>query len=588
MRDVSGFLCGGITLTVVPLLSLAADQTLKLEQLSMDMQLFNRLHVFNLDLVRSSALNEQLRKKLESLPADESSTTTVSLFTSPQKITTDPDWQKTIATCCQNGTLRLLAVDESHLYACHGMEFREEFGHLRRCLFRIAEKHSKHPIPVLFMTATPSIAMINDLQQLTGLSFHPRDDLVWPCSHSGVERRNIYLELTVRDKPFRRIKADLTKTCKRKGGRKMIVYSNSRKAIINLHSKCRQHLNVLGIQKDLLLVHGNMFREQKFHHTELFSGQPLLDECPTTRMVMRFDPVAYFATAGTSSSGLDCAEVDKVIFQGFPSSIEDLLQCSGRCGRNVDAHPSTSSFCVILSLSSLVALMTRIFILPKIEESRATQDIEGQSANDSIQQDNRTTAAQATTLGRTELAERQWKNVVQVASLLCLDNGRCIHMQLEELMLHPHTSTICDLPTSCGNACWRCLPSAVSTPFDAPIDKDRFKDYLIAIFITEKLVPSKLSLHRDCFLNELLGFETMGPNGKPVAIFHKAVFGVKAQQTARPRAKALLVKCFAAGILEPEVDGFQLRVKLGHRPNGNPVLNDDKAWDGFKLKKFST
>ena len=80
VRDVSGFLCGGITITVVPLLSLAANQTSKLEQLSLDNQLFNRFHVFNLDIIRSASLNEQLRHYLEQLPNDESCTTTVTNY----------------------------------------------------------------------------------------------------------------------------------------------------------------------------------------------------------------------------------------------------------------------------------------------------------------------------------------------------------------------------------------------------------------------------------------------------------------------------------------------------------------------------
>ena len=586
VRDVSGFLCGSITLTIVPLLSLAADQTAKLEQLSLDMHLFHRFHVFNLDIIRSSTLNQQLRSNLESLTGDDDDSKTISLFTSPQKITTDPEWQKTIATCCSNGTLRLIAVDECHLYAAHGMEFREEFAHLRECFFRIAEKSSKHSIPVLFMTATASQSMVMDLQQLTGLAFHPNDDLLWPQYHSGVERRNISLQLSFQDSPIRRIKAELVKTCKSAGGRKIIIYSNSRKAIINLHAKSRMHLNVLGIQKDVVLVHGNMFREQKFHHTDMFVAQPLMDECPTTRMLLRFDPVAYFATAGTSSSGLDCSEVDKVIFHGFPSSIEDLLQCSGRCGRNAQAHPGNSSFCLILSLNSLVAIMTRIFLVPKYEEARLAQSTTEQSPTTTTNKQPNQPPSNSATLGSTELAARQWMHVRQVASLLCLDNGRCIHHQLEELMLHPHASRVCDMDSSCGNACWRCSKDAVSTPLDAAIDKDRFKAYLVEIFIRGKLAPSQFSLHRDCFLNALLNFETIGPDDKPIAIFHKAVFGVKTQQTARPRTKALLVKCFAAGILEPDVEGFHLRAKLGYSPNGNPLLNNDNAWAGFKLTTF--
>ena len=145
VRDITGILCGGIMLKIVPLLSLAADQTSKLLQLSIDQTLFHRFKVFNLDVIRSASLNNELRNHLEQLKSDADCKTIVSLFSSPQKITKDPHWQQTIASCCMNGTLRLLAVDECHLYAAHGMEFREEFGELRKFLFRWSKNEFNIP-----------------------------------------------------------------------------------------------------------------------------------------------------------------------------------------------------------------------------------------------------------------------------------------------------------------------------------------------------------------------------------------------------------------------------------------------------------
>ena len=61
VRDVSGFLCGGISITIVPLLSLAADQTTKLTDLASSQSLNHRLQVFNLDVICSPKLNDTLR-----------------------------------------------------------------------------------------------------------------------------------------------------------------------------------------------------------------------------------------------------------------------------------------------------------------------------------------------------------------------------------------------------------------------------------------------------------------------------------------------------------------------------------------------
>ena len=134
------------------------------------------------------------------------------------------------------------------------------------------------------MTATASKSMVQDLEQLTGLPVHPTNDMMWPQYHSGVQRRNVFLDISFNASPHRRVKSELLKLCRTPGGRKLIVYSNSRKGIVHLYNKSRNVLNLAGIQKDLLLVHGNMYREQKFHHTDMFIGKPLLDECPTTRL----------------------------------------------------------------------------------------------------------------------------------------------------------------------------------------------------------------------------------------------------------------------------------------------------------------
>ena len=579
VRDVCGFICGGITLTIVPLLSLSADQTSKLTNLSSNQGLGKRLRVFNLDVIRSTNNNDFLRQRLESLSPE--SKTTIALFSSPQKLTRDPQWCQTITKCFQNGTLRFIAVDECHLYACHGMEFRQEFSDLKQVLFQCAKRWATTPIPILFMTATASLTMVSDLEALTGLSFCPTNDLIWPHCHSGVERRNISLNICFQDTPLRRIKRDLVKISRASGGRKIMIYSNSRKAIIDLHQKCRHQLNVLGIQKDLVLVHGNMYREQKFHNTNLFVGKPLVETCPTTRRLLRFDPVGYFATAGTTSSGIDCHEVDAVIFHGFPQSLEDLIQCSGRCGRSVTATFNTSSFTMIISLNSLVALMTRVFLIPKYEAAKRKQASDKPAA--SQQSSNPTSTMKSTTmLSIDALAKRQWDAIRKVIALICLDDGHCVHFALEQMMLNPHRQTQCDIPTSCGGACWRCAKPRITTPLDAAINIENFKAYLVRLFITDKVPSSRLSLHKDCFLDELLSIETPGPGGKPIKAFPKSVLGLTTNRYVRQRTKALIIKCFCAQILEPEVDGLHLLVKLGYMDNGNPRLNDPDSWTGFK------
>ena len=528
VRDVCGILTGGITITIVPLLSLSADQTSKLVTLSSSQGLDRHLKVFNLDVLRSKTINDFLRSKLESLSSD--SRIRVTLFTSPQKLTKDTSWQKTLQTCFRRGSIRFIAVDECHLYASHGLEFRQEFGDLKEILFNMAKRNTTIPIPILFMTATASDEMVNDVELLTGLTFDKTNDFMWPHHHSGVHRRNIFISFVFQDSPLRHIKRELIKTSRTADGRKLMVYSNSRKAIINLYGNCRNELNIKRIEKDLVLVHGNMYREQKFHNTDLFVGKPLVEQCPTTGRTLRFDPVGYFATAGATSSGIDCHEVDQVLFHGFPQSTEDFLQCSGRCGRSPTATYKTSRFTILASLNSMVSLLTRIFIIPKYEASKAA------ATNEANANSTDTTAPTTALLSQEALSKRQWERARCVMSLLCIDDGRCVHFALEQLMLNPNKSSICDLHTSCGGACWRCATPRISTPLDAPINVQTFKKYLLRMFITEKLPPSKLLLHNDVFLNEMLAFDTPGPDGKTVKCFPKAVLGITSKASVRQRS----------------------------------------------------
>ena len=81
----------------------------------------------------------------------------------------------------------------------------------------------------------------------------------------------------------------------------------------------------------------------------------------------------------------------------------------------------------------------------------------------------------------------------------------------------------------------------------------------------------------------MIDFEIPGADGKPRKPLAKDVLGLKNNRTVWQRTKAVILKCFAAGLLEPDVDGLVLKAKLGYCSNGNPRLNDDLAWKGFRF-----
>lgn len=151
VRDIAGIMCGGVVLTIVPLLSLSADQTAKVNKAISDLSL-SHADCYNLDVERNPGFNEDLRRRLESL--DPETDESIFLFSSPQNITQSAAWQKTIRIMLQKRTLSFIAVDECHLFASQGMEFRGEFYGLQEALFSSVTNHASSSVPILFMTAT--------------------------------------------------------------------------------------------------------------------------------------------------------------------------------------------------------------------------------------------------------------------------------------------------------------------------------------------------------------------------------------------------------------------------------------------------
>ena len=115
-RDVSGVMLRGVTLTIVPLLALGADQEQKLSYLSAVRKLNNvnlRMSAHHLDEIRYTKVGRDLFDFLRLLPSNTEST--FFLFSSPQLITTDRAWRDLFQELCKRGVLRFVCIDEVHL-----------------------------------------------------------------------------------------------------------------------------------------------------------------------------------------------------------------------------------------------------------------------------------------------------------------------------------------------------------------------------------------------------------------------------------------------------------------------------------------
>jgi hypothetical protein len=121
------------------------------------------------------------------------------------------------------------------------------------------------------------------------------------------------------------------------------------------------------IPGDVVCVNGSLFKEQKFHHTDIFVGEDLADQyidANGTIHHIQFFARVLVATAGAANAGLDSSLVRFVLRDGFPPSLQDLIQELGRAARYVGATAVDNTFLMIVSPASLFALFYRIFYCP--------------------------------------------------------------------------------------------------------------------------------------------------------------------------------------------------------------------------------
>ena len=356
VRDAIGLVAGGVILTIVPLLSLGADQTAKLQAKRVRNGL--PINVFHIDEYQGSKSNGDLLTYLHSLPKDRSET--VYLFSSPQKLATNKEWKHAVKSLIKKGVLSCLVLDEAHLFATFGTTFRKEIVALRPFSFDLlrcsALDNSLTKVPILCLTASGDEPIVDSLQLLTGIAFNFAKNILWPTDPAQVSRRsNLFMEVIYQEHPMRPIKTVLRRILVPGNKKKTIVYTNSLSKSNRLLTQIQEVIDAEELSGDMVLVNGDLFREQKFHNIQTFCGEDLHDSVDGT--IMHFHPRVLLATAGATNAGIDDKDVHIVIRDGFPPSMRDLAQETGRVGRRPDAMPSTDRVLYLLSFISFKSLL---------------------------------------------------------------------------------------------------------------------------------------------------------------------------------------------------------------------------------------
>ena len=171
-----------------------------------------------------------------------------------------------------------------------------------------------------------------------------------------------------------------------------------------------------------------------------------------------FYPMILLATAGCIGAGLDSPDAYSVSRIGFPSSITDMVQEMGRCGRGrfSTIGSSVDSMNLCLSLDDYVYLNQRLYLpAPK------------------------TPTHAVCILSRVEVIDLQRANLLELLKLIVL-RGNCWHKCIEALIGNPLEPPSIDL-TNCGDACPYCLD--LIKEYIMPVNREGLSQFLAEIFI---------------------------------------------------------------------------------------------------------
>ena len=184
---------GGITLIIIPLLALTANQ---LSRLHAAVQRYGDVVAVHLDETGRDDLINNVIPKMVGLSYQSSES--LVLLCSPQYLAETKEFRDALLVCNARRTLRLVAVDEAHVYAMHGRSFRASIRALGECFFSVVFAAGAAYTPLfLAMTATMPLVLLEVFSRLTHVNWMLAAHQLW-SSAVEFQQRNVTFALHVR------------------------------------------------------------------------------------------------------------------------------------------------------------------------------------------------------------------------------------------------------------------------------------------------------------------------------------------------------------------------------------------------------
>ena len=305
----------GITLVIIPLLALTANQLSHLQRAVQD---YVAVSAYHLDDTSKKDLTEKIIPKINSFQYE--SSTSMLLLCSPQFIADNIAFRNALLWARDPQVFRLIVIDEAHLYAIHGVSFRDSIRQLKRDFFAQLYRNMDRYAPLLLATtATMPTTFLRAQSSLAYVNWELPCHQLRP-SPTEFRQRYIEIELFVQGEVgsvgIDRLLLMLTTDDTSHGCIFAKFKSECTMWAAALEAKLADQL----IDMDVLQINGDMDKNEKFSFVRPF----------TSAVTMKnYHPRMLIATPATNT-GIDQVLIQYVLSVGLPRCLTTLIQERGR------------------------------------------------------------------------------------------------------------------------------------------------------------------------------------------------------------------------------------------------------------------
>jgi superfamily II DNA/RNA helicase len=444
---------GGITLVLVPLLALTANQ---LARLSKAIQKYGVVSAFHMDEISRKDLNDKIIPMMDTMRYDSSSTRL--LLCSPQYLADTPAFLAAVLRANSRRLLRLVAVDEAHLIAMHGRTFRDAIRVLADDFFSVVFSQNAQYSPLfLAMTATMSDSLLRSFKDLTSVDWTKPCHQLW-SSAKEFQQRNIEMDLKVTGNVSEFGLPDVVKLLKTDDHAHVCIFVNFKSETSNWGGKLEALLAAELLRVGVVQINGDMDKHEKFAFIRLFC---------TDITIAGYNPRTLVATTA-ANTGIDQARLLWVLRVGIPRCIVTLLQ---ERDRNARLLGQLGMIVVFIDWHLFVKLLISILLPPAKPTSHEHDDvdyvntmIESQSPE---KRATRPTVTPSTTRKRPLTRAQRRDNIINSyndyidsINFLFMPGWGCLHLRSEWLLSTKHNTrppqSFKDEHGPCNDMCYVC------------------------------------------------------------------------------------------------------------------------------------